>query len=91
VKDHLLAGLVPDELAQAYSKLSAVVRVPKDQAAQFLGDAGLVEELARRGLARVVGATPEHPATFQPMPELTALQTALVHCQAQILGSRSSS
>jgi DNA-binding CsgD family transcriptional regulator len=87
-EDLLLSGLVSDELAQAYGKLSAVVRVSKDEAAEFLGDAWLMEELSRRGLARVVGATPEQPATFQPVPELTALQTALVQRQADILAGQ---
>ncbi|HEY1626658.1 MAG TPA: hypothetical protein VGG16_22965 [Streptosporangiaceae bacterium] len=42
-------------------------------------------ELTRRGLARIVAATPEQEATFQPVPELTALQTALVQFQARLL------
>ncbi|HEY1625745.1 MAG TPA: hypothetical protein VGG16_18280 [Streptosporangiaceae bacterium] len=74
----LLAGLVPDDLAQAYGKLSTRVRVSKEQAAEILGGEHLVEELTRRGLARIIAATPDQAATFQPVPELIALQTALV-------------
>jgi hypothetical protein len=72
-------------VAQAYGRLSAAVKVSKEKAAELLGGARMVEELTERGLALIVAATPNQPATFQPVPELTALQTVLVQCQVQLL------
>ncbi len=80
-----LAGLMPDDVAAAYYKLLTCPRVLKEEAAGFLGDARLVEELAKRGLARVVAAMPDTPPTFQAAPPAVALETALIQFQAKVL------
>lgn len=84
----LLDGLLPEDQAQGYYKLSAAGPILKEQAAEFLGDARLVQELSRRGLARIVGATPSQPATFEAVPAVIALQTAIVQFQTQLLAGQ---
>jgi DNA-binding CsgD family transcriptional regulator len=80
----LFTGLVPDDVIVGYKKLLAVGGVAKEEAEQFLGDAGLVDELSARGMAHALPHTPSAPATFQPASPELALLGVLADLQATL-------
>jgi hypothetical protein len=79
----LFDGLVTDELIAAYSKLYTAGRIPKEQAADFLGGAGVVAELIALGMAHPVPHTPTAPASFQAVPPDLALLAIMTSLQAR--------
>jgi DNA-binding CsgD family transcriptional regulator len=80
----LFTGLVPDDVIAGYAKLLAVGGVAKEDAEQFLGRAGLVDELSAKGMAHAFPPTPSSPATFQPASPELALLGALADLQAMV-------
>jgi hypothetical protein len=60
--------LVPDEVKAAYAKLFEAGRIPKEEAAEFLGDPELLEELNKWGMAhtvRIRRRLPPHTVLFR--------------------------
>lgn len=81
---HYFDGLVPDQVIAAYVKLAAVGGVPKEQAAQFLGDPDLVDALTERGMAHALPHKPTTPPTFGAASPDLALHGVLAHFQARL-------
>jgi DNA-binding CsgD family transcriptional regulator len=81
--ERLFAGLVPDELLQAYLKLHSVGWIPKHEASAFLGVAELVQELNDQGMARPVPHSPTAPASFHAVPPDLALQAVIAGLMRQ--------
>jgi hypothetical protein len=80
----VLAEYAPDECIAAYEKLSTHGGVPKEQAAEFLGSAQLVQALTDTGLAYVIPHTTTSPATFRAASLDLALMGALADLQARV-------
>lgn len=80
----LFEGLVPAEVVNAYERLLASDGYARDQAAELLGDAGLVTELTRRGMAHIQPHTPVDPAWLRPASPDIALQGVLAGHQSQL-------
>jgi DNA-binding CsgD family transcriptional regulator len=77
-------GLVPDEVIAAYTKLVATGRLPKEEAADFLGDAQLVDELGKWGMAHVVPHTASSPPSYRAVSPDLALMGVLGVWQAKL-------
>jgi DNA-binding CsgD family transcriptional regulator len=84
----LFEGLVPAEVVAAYERLLAADGCAKDQALDLVGEAGLVAELTRRGMAHVQPHTPMDPAWLRPAPPDLALQGVLAGHQSQLARSQ---
>jgi hypothetical protein len=78
------AGLVPDEVISAYTKLAAAGRLPKEEAADFLGDPQLVEELGKWGMAHIVPHTASSPPSYRAVSPDLALMGVLGVWQAKL-------
>jgi len=83
-----LDGLVPAYLAEAYGKIYELTRIPKEEAAAFLGGEELVKELLDRGLAHNIPRNATSPATFAAAPIALAMQALLTDLQAKVLESQ---
>src|ERR1700677_2221267 len=77
-------GLVPDEVIAAYTKLVAAGRPPKEEAADFLGDPQLVEELGKWGMAHIVPHTASSPPSYRAVSPDLALMGVLGVWQAKL-------
>ncbi|HXL95680.1 MAG TPA: LuxR C-terminal-related transcriptional regulator [Streptosporangiaceae bacterium] len=81
----VLASLVPDEHIAAYVRLrERCGGIPKDQAAEFLGGAGLVKELIDAGLVYVMPRTGASPATVRAAPLDFALMGVLANLAGRL-------
>jgi hypothetical protein len=80
----LFEGLVPGEVIAAYERLLANDGCAKEQAGDVVGEAGLVAELTRRGMAHIQLHTPADPAWLRPAPPDLALQGVLAGHQSQL-------
>jgi DNA-binding CsgD family transcriptional regulator len=78
------AGLVPDEVISAYTKLAAAGRLPKEEAADFLGGPQLVEELGKWGMAHIVPHTASSPPSYRAVSPDLALMGVLGVWQAKL-------
>jgi DNA-binding NarL/FixJ family response regulator len=78
------AGLVPDEVITAYVKLLEAGRIPKDEAAAFLGSSQLVDELVKWGMAHVVPHTAMSPPSFRASSPHLAMMGVLGIWQAKM-------
>jgi DNA-binding CsgD family transcriptional regulator len=78
----LFAGLMPDVVIDAYCRLLAAGKIPKEQAEEFLGGAAIMAELTRRGLAHPVPHSPTSPPSFQAVPPELALVAVMTGLQA---------
>jgi DNA-binding CsgD family transcriptional regulator len=77
-------GLVPEAVIAAYTKLAAVGRLPKEEAADFLGDPQLVEELGKWGMAHIVPHTAASPPSYRAVSPDLALMGVLGVWQAKL-------
>lgn len=66
--DDPLDGLISDGLNGPYRKMREAGRVPKDEAADFLGDARTLEELTGRGLVHLMPHSPAGVPVYQAAP-----------------------
>jgi hypothetical protein len=67
--------LVPEEVIAGYTKVFMAGRIPKESAAEFLGDSQLMEELVKWGMAHVVPHTALSPPSFRAVsPDLVPRQ-----------------
>jgi len=80
----LFDGLVPGEVIDAYDRLLASDGCAKDQAGAMIGDAGLVTQLTRWGMAHIQPHSPADPAWLRPASPDLALQGVLVGHQSQL-------
>jgi len=80
----LFEGLVPSEVIDAYDRLLARDGCAKDQAAELVGDVGLVRALTDRGMAHVLPHTPADPAWLRPASPDLALQGVLAGHQNRL-------
>jgi DNA-binding CsgD family transcriptional regulator len=80
----LFEGLVPAEVIDAYDRLLARDGCAKDQAAELVGDAGLVRALTDRGMAHILPHTPADPAMLRPASPDLALQGVLAGHQNRL-------
>ncbi|HUY46616.1 MAG TPA: helix-turn-helix transcriptional regulator [Streptosporangiaceae bacterium] len=80
----LFDGLVPSAVIEAYDRLLATDGCAKDQAETTVGDAGLVAELTRRGMAHIQPHSPADPAWLRPASPDLALQGVLAGHQSQL-------
>ena len=78
------APLVPGEVVDAYVKLLVNGRIPKEMAAEFVGDAAIVEELGKWGMADFVPHTASSPPSFRAVPPHIALMAVLGIWHARI-------
>jgi hypothetical protein len=78
------AGLVPDEVITAYVKLLEAGRIPKDEAASFLGGAHIMQELVKWGMAHFVPHTATSPPAFRAASPHLALMGVLGIWQAKM-------
>jgi DNA-binding CsgD family transcriptional regulator len=76
--------LVPGEVVEAYLKLLTNGRIPKEAAAEFIGDAALVEELGKWGMADFMPHTASSPPSFRAVPPHIALMAVLGIWHARI-------
>jgi DNA-binding NarL/FixJ family response regulator len=76
--------LVPDEVKAAYAKLFEAGRIPKEEAAEFLGDPELLEELNKWGMAHTVPHTASSPASYRAVSPHLSLMAVLGIWQARI-------
>jgi len=80
----LFDGLVPGEVIAAYERLLASDGCAKDQAGTMIGDAGLVTQLTRWGMAHIQPHSPAEPAWLRPASPDLALQGVLAGHQSQL-------
>jgi DNA-binding CsgD family transcriptional regulator len=80
----LFDGLVPGEVIEAYDRLLVTNGCAKDQAETTVGDAGLVAELTRRGMAHIQPHSSADPAWLRPASPDLALQGVLAGHQSQL-------
>jgi DNA-binding CsgD family transcriptional regulator len=80
----LFDGLVPGEVIDAYDRLLASDGCAKDQAETMMGDAGLVAQLTRWGMAHIQPHSPANPAWLRPASPDLALQGVLAGHQSQL-------
>jgi DNA-binding NarL/FixJ family response regulator len=80
----LFDGLLPAEVIAAYERLLVSDGCAMDQTGSLIGDAGLVDELTRRGMAHVEPHTPTDPAWLRPAAPDLALQGVLAGHQAEL-------
>jgi hypothetical protein len=78
------APLVPGEVVDAYVRLHVNGRIPKEMAAEFVGDAAIVEELGKWGMADFVPHTASSPPSFRAVPPHIALMAVLGIWHARI-------
>lgn len=79
------AGLVSDELLEAYLKLLAEGHCPKDDAEAFFGDRGLLDALITSGMAHLQSSGPTRPTGYVAAPPILALTGVLKHRQSHVL------
>jgi DNA-binding CsgD family transcriptional regulator len=80
----LFEGLLPVEVIAAYERLLASDGCAADQADALVGEAGLVTELTRRGMAHIQPHTPVDPAWLRPAAPDVALQGVLAGHQTDL-------
>jgi len=80
----LFEGLVPAEVIDAYDRLLARHGCAKEQAAELVGGAGLVQALTDRGMAHILPHTPADPAMLRPASPDLALQGVLAGHQNRL-------
>ena len=81
----LLAGLIPDELLDAYTRLLEQDGCAASDAAEFVGNEELAEELLERGMAHTRPHSVTGPARFEPARPDLALSGILAGLQSRLV------
>ena len=81
----LLAGLVPDELLDAYTRLLEHDGCAASEAAEFVGGEELAQQLLERGMAHTRPHSVTGPARFEPARPDLALSGILAGLQSRLV------
>lgn len=81
----LLAGLISDELLDAYTRLLDADGCPASEAAEFVGNQELVDQLLARGMAHTRPHSVTGPAKLEPARPDLALSGVLAGLQAHLV------
>ena len=81
----LLAGLIPDELLDAYTRLLDKDGCPTSKAAEFVGGEELVQQLLDRGMAHTRPHSVTGPARLEPARPDLALSGILAGLQSRLV------